>query len=723
MTLVTDRCYDFQTADQWAAGARNNLVLQGHSLVVPPRLRVEAVPGAGRADAGALPAVDPGGRRLWLRPGLRQLFRSAPDAVFGRGVLSGGVPAQRMVVARTVIWLLAGGSLDRYDGATLQRLTRADRCPGWQISDVAGDGGDGVWVAERHSSGRWRLRHVDCWGRTCRDPIDVTGVDAAELSVATTSGGTRLVVLDPTAAASARVLDADSGRVRLEIPLDESHQRGRTLVTGAASVRIHLLTGLPDRRVAVYESIDVSDGGVEDHEELPVPRRLGNPVALSGDLLACSRGLAWITPRSGTTDERCSTFITPALVSPVGTRSGWNRAELDVVLPIGTALTVDWAATDNLWLIDQATRLIESRATAGLTDELDRLLPWVENGVTYRGTGNDAEHVAALLSDVPESTLWLRVRLQTPPDRTPPQIRRLRVRYPDTTYLDDLPALYREDTRSSGQLRAILAPYELLLDGLDEVLAALPGRIDPATAGDDWTDYLLGWLGFPPLGDLAADSRRDLLEHAPDILRLRGTRRGLELLLDVVTGGRATVTDVADQPAAWFLGQADASAAGAVPARLGRDTLALAQRPSPSTAGGLVLGQTPLGRGCPDPVFILGLRSSVVTITMDADASERETLRPILDRLLPFVVPAHCRVTIVFTGADGAGRSRQLDVDFRLGPDSLAGDPPRDSLLYSDAHWRLGGTARLGRWVLAEPALRPAVLDQGPALGTGPRLR
>jgi hypothetical protein len=121
---------------------------------------------------------------------------------------------------------------------------------------------------------------------------------------------------------------------------------------------------------------------------------------------------------------------------------------------------------------------------------------------------------------------------------------------------------------------------------------------------------------------------------------------------------------------------------------------------------------------------MLGLRASAVTITLDLDAARREALEPIIDRLLPVFAPAHCRLRIVFSGADGASRSRRLDTDFRLGPDGDAGnEPPHDSLLYSDAHWRLGGTTRLGHWALPEPALRPVVLDDGPALSTGPRLR
>ena len=50
--------------------------------------------------------------------------------------------------------------------------------------------------------------------------------------------------------------------------------------------------------------------------------------------------------------------------------------------------------------------------------------------------------------------------------------------------LDDLPAVYREDAASASQLRRLLTPFEVLLDGLDARIDALPARIDPATADE-----------------------------------------------------------------------------------------------------------------------------------------------------------------------------------------------------------------------------------------------
>jgi phage tail-like protein len=734
MTSVSERIYRFGRAAQWEAGARSNLELRDDGLIVPRELAIEPIHGAGRLGAGALPAVDARGH-IWLRPESRELMRRPPQGSRGvveLGTLDGPAPARRILVGPTVIWVLAGDGLDRYNAATLQRLSPVEVAAGWKASDTAGDGGDGLWLAEGHPSGRWRLRHVDCWGRSCRAPIELSGPRDGELAITSSPDGVSLVAIDPEHATTAQVADALTGTLR-HIELDPVHLGGRTFLTTTAGDRIHLITPT-EVGVAVYQVLSLAQGDVEDHQRLEVPSSLGRPTALAGGsaglVVACSHGLGEIVSREGVAEQRQSIFITPALVSPLGPRSGWNRAEIDVVLPAGTTMDVDWASTESAWLIRQVADLLDRPVTAGLVDRLDELLPWRHDEmVTYRGTGDNVgvEKLAALLDGVKETTLWLRIRLHTPPGRTPPSLVSLRVRYPDVSYLDHLPAIYREQVPGARDLRQILAPYELLFDGLDEALASLLDRIDPATAGDDWTPYLLSWLGFPPLGDLPARPRQQLLKTAAVILDRRGTREGLQKLLDVVTGERATVADTADEPAGWFLGSGDVPSVGVSPARLGFDTIALAQRPEPSRPGTMVVGQTHLGQGCPDPALMLAQRAATVTIRLELDREQQKDLKPIIDRLLPVFVPAHCRLRLVYTGADSAYRSRQLDVDFHLGPEDSApavdhGQSPHDALLYSDAHWRLGATTWLGGWSLPEPTLRAAVLDHRVPLGAGPRL-
>jgi phage tail-like protein len=741
MPAVEERVYDFRTAAHWRAGVRRGLQVRGDRLVVPDALTVRPVGGTGRADGGALPAAGGCAGLTWLRPRSRELVRllDQEQAVAELGVLEGLAPARRLVVERSLLWVLAGDDLERHDARTLQRLTPAAVPTGWRVSDVTGDGADGVWVVEVGAGGR-RLRHVDCWGRTCRDTIaldrtdgpdsgpaadagadtsDPAVGDRAELSLAAGATAAWIAVVDPDASTELLVVDTSTAAVT-RIPLDPVHRRGRTLL--AADTVVHLLTVADDRSAGVvYQSLDARTGDVEDHQVLTLPRGLGRPTSLAVEgttlVLGGSGGLAHIIAAPAT-EPRRATFITPTLVSPLGPVAPWDRAEVDVVLPAGTTMEISWATGEP----SLAASLLDGRSPAGALDELEEVLSW-RRGATYRGSTDAPERLVDLLDGADGTTLWLRVQLAVPAGGPAPELARLRVRYPSTSYLDHLPAIYREDPRGADELRRLLAPYEVLLDGIDETLDTLPARLDPATADDGWSDYLLGWLGFPPLGELPAHVRRDLLVRAAEILDLRGTRTGLELVLDLVTGGRASVEDSADEPAGWFLGAHAAPSVGAEPARLGADTVALGQLPRPPRAGALVLGAARLGPTCADPAAMLAQRARTVRITL-AVGPDRSELEPLLGRLLDVFVPAHCRVEVRWTGAAGG---RRLGGGLRLaggpgdGTEGAVLADSDDSRLAGADH--LGATTRLGRWPLPATADAPIVLDHAARLGPGPRLQ
>lgn len=741
MPAVEERVYDFRTAAHWRAGVRRGLQIRGDRLVVPDALTVRTVGGTGSVDCGALPAGGGCAGLTWLRSRSRELVRllAEEQAVAELGVLEGPAPARRLVVGRSLLWVLAGEDLERHDARTLQRLTPAAVPPGWRVSDVTGDGADGVWVAEVGRAGR-RLRHVDRWGRTCRHTValdrtdgpahdpgasvdagsnpagsDMAPAETAELSVAAGATGAWVAVVDPDASTELLVVHTSTETVT-RIPLGPVHRRGRTLL--AAGAEVHLLTVVDDRAAGmVYQALDPRTGDVEVHQVLTLPRGLGRPTSLAVEgttlVLGGSGGLARIVAAPAT-EPRRATFITPALVSPLGPVAPWDRAELDVVLPARTAVEISWA-TGEPRLADHAASLLAGRSGPGAVDELEQLLTW-RQGTTYRGSTDVPERLVDLLEGAGGRTLWLRVELQVPAGGPVPELARLRVRYPGTSYLDHLPAIYRDDPRGADELRRLLAPYEVLLDGIDETLDALPARLDPATADDGWSDYLLGWLGFPPLGELPAHVRRRLLVRAAEIIDLRGTRTGLELVLDLVTGGRASVEDSADEPAGWFLGAHAAPSVGAEPARLGADTVALGRLPRPPRAGALVLGAARLGPTCADPEAMLARRARTVTIAL-AVGPERAELEPFLHRLLDVFVPAHCRVEVRWTGASG-GR-RRLGAGLRLA--GGADDDADDSRLPGADH--LGATTRLGRWTLPATAGAPIVLDHPARPGTGPRLQ
>ncbi|WP_461189956.1 hypothetical protein [Arthrobacter sp. Z4-13] len=670
-----------------------------------------------------------------MDPGTSQLLHWHSDDLpaLGQGSLEGATGGHRLLVGPSVTWVAVGGGLQRYDTGTAQRLTPPIHRPGWQLSDAAGDDDDGAWITERDGAHRWRLRHLNCWGQTCREPVELTGVSAEQLVVAT-ANGTEVIALDPVASTELMVVNVDTGTIR-QVGLDAEHGTGRSLIAGGDGT-VHVLT-VPDdfgrdNREALYQQIEITSGTVEDHQHLAVPRELGRPTAMAGNatrlVLAGTRGLAELVPVPTSDETRRATFITPALVSPLGPQSGWDRADVVALLPAGTTMEVTWAATSEIWLTDRAAQVMADTSTPGMVSVLDQQLQWRSPGTIYRGDNGEAVTYGALLNRAEPTTLWLRIELRIAAGSAVPQLKSLRVHYPNTSYLDYLPAIYRGIQKSVEDLRQILAPYEVLLDGIDKKLDAGPRRLDPASTSDEWTDYLLGWLGFPPVTGLDPGVRRKLLASAAELLESRGTRMGLEKLLGVVTKGRYTLADSSEEPAGWFLGGGTTTpSAGAGPSRLGADTVVLKQLPQPARVGAMVLGAASVGHPCADVPTMIAQRGGALTVELHV-GPDRQSLELVLQRLLDTFVPTHCMVRVLWTGIPEA-RAPRLNVDFRLSPGASSGtangaedEPPMDALLHEEDRLRLGSSTHLGGWRLPARAGEPSVLDHGSRLGADLRL-
>lgn len=145
-----------------------------------------------------------------------------------------------------------------------------------------------------------------------------------------------------------------------------------------------------------------------------------------------------------------------------------------------------------------------------------------------------------------------------------------------SSYLDHLPAVFREEGGEPGFLGRFLLAFEHVLTGvgdpaepgLDELLDAVlldgasetggeasrgPRYFDPERTPAAFLEWLAGWVGLTLRADLDAgegadgdrEQARRLIADAVPLYRLRGTRRGLEELIRRLAGGLApTITEL-----------------------------------------------------------------------------------------------------------------------------------------------------------------------------------
>lgn len=83
----------------------------------------------------------------------------------------------------------------------------------------------------------------------------------------------------------------------------------------------------------------------------------------------------------------------------------------------------------------------------------------------------------------------------------------------------------------------LVSGFEALLDPLVGALDNLSEHFDPVYAPRDVLDLLTGWLGLEHDEARTGEERRQIVSMAPELMRRRGTRAGLELALELAFPG------------------------------------------------------------------------------------------------------------------------------------------------------------------------------------------
>lgn len=129
-------------------------------------------------------------------------------------------------------------------------------------------------------------------------------------------------------------------------------------------------------------------------------------------------------------------------------------------------------------------------------------------------------------------------------------------------YLFDLPAIFRSssalsesggdssvDDPDQGQfLGSYLKMFEAIWEPLEQRQEHLEQYFDPRTCPEELIPLLARWLGVEAFPGLTLEERRGLIAAAGETTPLRGTRKGLRMVIKACTGLEAVISDVPGQP-------------------------------------------------------------------------------------------------------------------------------------------------------------------------------
>ena len=190
----------------------------------------------------------------------------------------------------------------------------------------------------------------------------------------------------------------------------------------------------------------------------------------------------------------------------------WDRIALDLALPDSARLLVRTLTSDAEIAVDQITRQPDSAWSAPL-EIAPGALP------------------ETLVQSGPGQYLWLWIDLFS--DGTiSPEIHRIDLYGPRQSGLQHLPAPFHSDPQSRDFLDRSLSYFDTIFAELRQQADDMGAYFDPyAVPEGQWLQWLGGWFDLSFLTSWDAQTRREMIAHAIDSARERGTQAGLSRML------------------------------------------------------------------------------------------------------------------------------------------------------------------------------------------------
>ncbi|HEX8144698.1 MAG TPA: phage tail protein [Pyrinomonadaceae bacterium] len=210
-------------------------------------------------------------------------------------------------------------------------------------------------------------------------------------------------------------------------------------------------------------------------------------------------------------------------------RTSWHKFALDADLPENTQLRVSFLIAEE-----------KGNTDAFLHDETKTLSE--KNNLGWSAPVVNARD--ALITGGEGRYLWLKIEF-IGSEFVTPLLRSVRVQFPRVSYLRYLPAVYQEDERSRDFLERFLSVFETFFGALERQIDSIARIFDPQTArgADQFLHWIGSWLAIAVDKNWSDEQLRRLVKHAPELYKRRGTRAGIEEIIEIYTGERPLVVE------------------------------------------------------------------------------------------------------------------------------------------------------------------------------------
>ncbi|MFZ0388997.1 MAG: phage tail protein I [Calditrichia bacterium] len=207
----------------------------------------------------------------------------------------------------------------------------------------------------------------------------------------------------------------------------------------------------------------------------------------------------------------------------------WHRLRLEAELPENTRLEVYYYISGNEILKNNIDSLIKetSLSVQERAQEIDNQVSW---------SGPQVNPPDMLFREGSGRYMWLKLALSSADPQKHPLIRKMQIFSPRQSYLQYLPAVYREDPVSREFLERFLSLFESVFSDLEAQIDRLFRYFDPDDTPAEFLPWLSSWLDLSQQESWPEAIRRRFLKSAALLYKKKGTVEGLSGIIRLLTG-------------------------------------------------------------------------------------------------------------------------------------------------------------------------------------------
>jgi phage tail-like protein len=183
--------------------------------------------------------------------------------------------------------------------------------------------------------------------------------------------------------------------------------------------------------------------------------------------------------------------------------------------------------------------------------------------------------------------LWVGVELSSE-GLSSPELSQMRIDFDHETYLQYLPPIFSENSRSRLFLARFLSLFESLFSEVEGSISNLATLFDSTAVPAEWLPWFAGWLAVDLKEDWDDAQKRQTIREAFQTYAWRGTAVGLRQALWRFAGVEARIEEPILNAAWWSLPPDET----APPLQTGNSILGFTTMLAPAEAQGAVLGTT-----------------------------------------------------------------------------------------------------------------------------------